>query len=589
MALGLDHPIGLFALASLIPLIILYLIKPKPTNLPIPSLLFFIKRSKISKKNKILRHFQNELLFYIQLLTLFFLALVIMQPYLTRTKDLASDNKIFILDVSASSQVLEGDKIRFELAQEKINTLATSGKNTLILAKNTPLVALQNAQKTDFLRYLKTIKPSEEETALGDAILLGGELIKEKGRVIVLSDFINTKGISPQRAKNTLEGKGIAVDFINTALTPRKNIGIINLVVDDQFTTVYVKNYAQEPVTVPLLVNTKLTTTLTIKPGNTEPYSFPTVDGVAEIKLDIIDDFPVDNIVYANTPDDRVINVLYITNNPSKFVQSALTANDHVRVTIAQPPIIPKEPYDIYIIHNIQPVNILPGSFEDIAKTIREKGGAAIVHAQDTILIDYKDLAPITITNITTGGAITTDHINRFTRDVDFGATKRVYQGTTKGNPVIFARVNATPILALQELGKGKIFYYGILESESEFKISPGYPVFWVNLIKYLKGQQDLRDINLKTGTTFLSDNGDQLILDKTGVYTLPSGRIAVNLLNDKESTINPEETTGNEITQYIIEPVKDTDKRTYQVPILLILLALVLFEMIYIKIRGEV
>ncbi len=590
MTFGFDHLFGLFALLSVIPLIILYLIKPKPVKLSIPSLMFFIAHSKVSKKNKILRYFQNELLFYIQLFTLLLLALAIAQPYLIQKKDISSEHKIFVLDVSASSQVLENGKTRFALSQEKIKAFANSDKNTLILAKNMPIVALQDAKKADLLSFIQQLQPSEEETNLGDAIILAGELVKNKGRVIVFSDFISTKGMTPERAKNTLEGKGIHVDFISTVLGPRSNVGIINLFIDDTLTNIYVKNYDPVPHDVPVLLNNQKITSMSIKPGNTEIHSFPTVKGVSEVRIDIADDFPPDNKLVLTTPDDPTIRVLYITNNPSKFIQAALGSYDHIKVTLAQPPIIPKEQYDLYLIQNVNIQTLLPGTFEELAQRVHDHGGSVIVHVQpNSASLDYKQLELLHITNTTTGGLILTEQSNRFTTGIDFGTLKKTYQGRLAPSTLSIASAVNSTVLALREYGKGKIFYYGIPEEDSEFKINPDYPVFWVNLLKYLKGQRDLRDINLKTGTTFLDDKNNQLVLDKIGIYNLPGQRIAVNLLSDKESAINPQKPSTDVISHYQLETIQDTYKQEFYWMLLLLAFLLILFETIYLKIRGEV
>ena len=46
------------------------------------------------------------------------------------------------------------------------------------------------------MSYLNRHPGTEEESSIGEAILLAGETItNNKGRVVVLSDFINTKGL----------------------------------------------------------------------------------------------------------------------------------------------------------------------------------------------------------------------------------------------------------------------------------------------------------------------------------------------------------------------------------------------------------
>src|SRR3989344_1204070 len=107
MAFELGNVIGFLGFLSLIPLIILYLIRPRPTNLKVPSLMFFFSKEKSTTAESILRHFHEDLLFYLQLLVLTLLALSLAQPLLTVKRDAVSSNIVFVLDASASSQVVE--------------------------------------------------------------------------------------------------------------------------------------------------------------------------------------------------------------------------------------------------------------------------------------------------------------------------------------------------------------------------------------------------------------------------------------------------------------------------------------------------
>ena len=74
MLFEFGNTLGWLAFLSLIPLIIIYLIKPKPTKLKVPSLMFFMKRTNTSTAQSLFRRFQNDLLFLIQLLVLLLLA-----------------------------------------------------------------------------------------------------------------------------------------------------------------------------------------------------------------------------------------------------------------------------------------------------------------------------------------------------------------------------------------------------------------------------------------------------------------------------------------------------------------------------------
>ncbi len=588
MAFGFDNILAFSAFAALIPLIIIYLIKPRPVKQAVPSLMFFIKQSRLSKKDTFFRHFQRDILFLLQLLAISLLAFSATQPYLTTTKDVSSVNTVFVLDVSASSHVKEGQTTRLEAAKEKIKELS-GDKTTLILSKATPLIALQDADKTDLMSYLNRHPGTEEESSIGEAILLAGETItNNKGRVVVLSDFINTKGLNPETAKNILITKGIHVDFISTAGQEKNNVGIIKLVPGETAITGYVKNYNTQEQTVTLSTQGQ-EQALTIQPGGIETFLITPQEAVTEIILKPEDDFMTDNKVYVSKPNLNNLKLLLITNNKSKFVEAALNSLEGITLDIAEPPLITNEDYDVYIIHNINKNIILPGTFEAIKEKVKQ-GASVIIHAQpDSAAINYQGLNPLPLLNLsTTPTAIITDNINAFTRDIDFGTAKTFFTTDTH-NTTTIASANGNTLISLTPLGDGVLAYYGILEKDSDFKLNPSYPLFWTGLINFLTDTPDLEDINLKTGTTIHTQDGTFHTLEKTGLVQIGDQTLAVNLLNEEESTINPTQTFGKTITTYLLEPVRDEVKTRLFYHLLLLGTLLVTLEFAYMKARGEV
>src|SRR3989338_4129126 len=137
---GFTNPIGWIAFASLIPLIILYLIRPKPKEMEIPSLMFFIKASSTSKERSFFRRFVKDWLFLLQLLILILLSLSIVSPFLTVKKDVASSNVVLVIDASASSQVKDSGT-RFKRAIENADEYLGK-KTSIIIAKGNSLIGL---------------------------------------------------------------------------------------------------------------------------------------------------------------------------------------------------------------------------------------------------------------------------------------------------------------------------------------------------------------------------------------------------------------------------------------------------------------
>ncbi len=593
---SIGNPSGLWALLALIPLIILYLIRPKPKVMPIPSLMFFLKSSGARKLNSFLKQITRDWLFLIQLLMLIALALTFAQPFTKYQHDVTASNTVIVLDVSASSQVEEGSKTRFELSVAQAKKVL-GNKNTIILAKDVPFIALQDATAEQASKFLNGLKPRETPSKIGEAIILAGEALGE-GRVVVISDFINTGGQDPDVAKAVLQSKGLVVDFINIAGPPRSNVGIIQLDAGNDQTTVYVKNYDAQQKTVPLKIGSTQTT-LTISSKGTETYSFKTPTGATKVEIQANDDFPVDNEAFLSAPAGGKSKVLLVANNASIFLKNALLASGEFDVTMTEPPVIAQGKFDVILINNIDMRQLLPGTFEDIRKKA-EEGATVIVAVQDNSeKIDYKGLLPVKFSGRSDGGFVDVEQLNRFTKNIDFGKTDYVLKAETVGDQTVIASVGGIPAITFKPSGAGKLVYYGIPET-SDFKYSPHFPIFWTELIKFVTEQQDVKNLNYRTGETLLLDEEQTiktptrvlkraaLILDEQGVYELEDRVIAVNLVDELESNINMDKKIGTKSVDYELKPVKETREFHWEIWLLAIALALVVFEVFFIKYRGD-
>ena len=581
--------LGWYTFLALIPLIIIYLIKPRPTKLKIPSLMFFMKNVNTSTAHSLFRHFQNDLLFFIQLLIFLLLAFSIVEPVLVLNRDVVSSNIVFVLDVSASSKVIESNNMtRFEIAKDKIKDLATS-KNSLILLKSYPVVALQSVGRSSLLRYLDRLQPTDDTTDIASAISLGGEILgSSKGRIVVVSDLIVSKGISADVAKNVLESRGIHVDFLDTKTDLRSNVGIVDMIIRGEDVNLYLKNYNNIAKDISFKVN-KEVSEIHIGPLSVEPFVFTLNDNLTIAKIIEQDDFLTDNEVVITRPYLDKIKVLFISNKPSKFLKAAFTSIDDVVVSFAEPPIIPDDEYDVYILDGVDKNKLVVDNFGSVMRKVRDRGKAAVVVAQpDSDKMNYEGLLPVRFNGFVSGGLVDVQQINRFTKDIDFGIIKNIFN-VDSADGTNLVSVNGTGLVSLFKVGGGSVVYYGILDSESDFKLTPGYPVFWNNLIYFLVGREDLNNVNLKSGTVFGFLN-ETVVLDKQGLHNLNGKPIAINLLNEKESDISFVDVSSDIKTASAkLDKIKSDVDYDLAVYLSSLILLLILFELFYIKFRGEI
>ncbi len=601
MVIALGSVIALGALGFLIPLIIIYLIRPNPIVMEIPSLMFLMKYTGRTKLSSFLKQFIRDWLFVIQLLIFLLLIFSLTKPFMTYEYDISAQNTVIVLDASASMQAKEGSYTRFEEAISKAKSVL-GAKNTVILAKEIPAIGIKDASANDVIKYLHTIKPTDSLSRIGDSIILAGEALKDEGRVFVISDFINTGGQDPNTAKSVLEAKGLVVDFVNVATKAASNVGIIDLDADNEMATVYIRNYDDVQRTVGFKAG-DVDKQISIAPKSTETFSFKTPGGVTLLELTANDDFDVDNRVYLSAPEDGKIKVALVANNMSIFLKNALQASGDADVTVVQPPVVPTTGFNIYVLHSINPAQLLPGTFSELYSAV-EQGASLVVHAQENSdKLDYQKLLPMKLDGRGAPGFISVDQLNKFTQNIEFGSVTSYFKTADKDfSFTTLASLGNDTIIGIGKAGLGKLAYFGILESQSEFKFSPGYPIFWTELMRYLTGQLELTSLNYKTKDTLILDaetkiktpkNGvvDQatLILETTGVYELPDRKLAVNLLDEKESDINMKEAIGAKSTDFELKPVKETRNFDFDTALLAAACIVLLLELLFVKYRGDI
>ncbi len=597
-------PAGLWALLGLGPLIALYLIRPKPKQLQVPSLMFFFHNTGRSRLTNFLKQITRDWLFVLQLLLLLLLALANAQPSTIVQHDITAQNTVLVIDVSASSQVREGLQSRFDIGISKAKQVLGS-RNTIILAKDVPLIGVQDASAGDVVSFLNTLKPRETSTRLGDAIILAGEILNGKeGRVIVISDFVNTGGVEPGVARSVLEARGLVVDFISTASSShRRNVAITDLDVRQESTTVFLRNY--EPVEVSASVSAgEFSKQVVIPASGTETVSFETPSGKTVVKLGVDDDFAVDNQAFISAPGAGKLRVLYLTSNASVFLTTALGALPGVEVVVGEFPIVPSGEFEVYVLQNIDSRAVLAGSLEQIGREV-EKGKVLIIHAQpDNADVDYKGLLTVRLSELSAKAPIEVVNPTSFTQGVDFGKLDEHFKAVVvDARSTVFLSAFDQPLLVVAQRGKGRIAWFGMLERASDFKYAPDYPIFWNEFIKFLVARPDVHALNLRTKDSLVLSRPESIIfpngktvvqssavLEHVGFYELSDRSVAANLLDDAESAINPSSDAVQLVSgSFELKPVREPRVLPLETVLLWIVFALVLVELFYIKLRGDV
>ncbi|WIM43649.1 VWA domain-containing protein [Methanosarcina mazei] len=621
-----QNPLALAALLSVIPLIIIYMLRPKPAVLSIPSLMFVLKLDRERKRvyaslTKVVR----DPLFLIQLLMLILLSIGAAGYYYTSEEPLSGEHTVLVLDTSASMQV----DSRFEDAV-RIADGYVSKKNSIILASNIPQLALEGGSASAAEDIFNKVKPGAGTADLSAAVTTGMRLLSEEGgRIIVISDFTNWVGDDPVASKNLAESYGLKVNFIKVG-KPAENIGIINgwiEAVDREYGyTGVVKNYRSESKTVEIMTgrgtsgNASKSFTLDVPAGGTNQFKLANLGpGTTTISLNVDDSLDVDNKAYISIPDTSGQHILYVTDNGKLPSKTALSLVPNIDLEIRKSLPSALDSYTLVVLAQKQ--NPIANSSVDKIETYVRNGGNAVFIASEALspektevgLVKLLPVKPLGVEEAENGLKVKETLKSSITEDMKSEEISvRRYMNATErtGSTTLVATESGIPLLSYWQTGKGTIFYMGLNDELGDgawnnFHNLPEYPVFWIKLVEWLGGIGDISEYNLEAGTvTSLSKTeeirtpsktltANSLLYDEVGIYEVSGKRIAVNMYDDRESntTVDSSElisrslendepktmksetyTARNEITNYLIG----------------ILFLLMLLEILIVRGRGE-
>jgi len=623
-----ENPLALAALLSVIPLIIIYMLRPKPAVLSIPSLMFVLKLERERKRvYASLTKIVQDPIFLIQLLMLILLSIGAAGYYYTSQEPLSGEHTVLILDTSASMQV----DSRFADAV-KIADGYVSKKNSIILASDTPLLALEGGDASSAKDIFSKVKPGAGTADLSAAITTGMRLLSKEGggRIIVISDFTNSKGDDPVSSKNLAESYGISVNFVKVG-KPANNIGIINgwiEATDGKYGyTGVIKNYKDQDEKVKIetgrgISGNSTSFSLDVPAGGTKQFTLGNIGpGTTTVQLNVKDSLPVDNKAYISIPDTSKQRILYVTDDGKLPSKTALSLLPNSNLSVAKTVPSSLDSYTLVVLAQKE-TPIANDSVETIENYVRNGGNAVFIASgalapekTEVGLIKILPVKPTEIENETNGTDLGVEEVQQssITKDIRSDEISvHTYLNATErtGSTTLVALKNGVPILSYWQVGKGTIFYMGLGDELGDnawnnFHNLPEYPVFWIKLVEWLGGTGDISEYNLNTGTlTSLSKTqeiktpsktftSNHILFDEAGIYEISGKKIAVNLYNDKESntTVDASDVIQRSVAEdkpKLVRADTYTAKNDITDYLIGILFLLMLAEILIVRRRGE-
>ena len=623
---------AVYLFAVFIPVIILYLLRPKPKDLHVPSLMFIMEIEQRRRFRSLFRRILHDPLLLMQLLALALLIMAIADPfYSTQETIRVTKDVVVVIDVSASMQAGTRLEQAKSIAAAIISDFGPNDKVSLILAENVPLVLLRQGDKNKAQSLVDAIHPKATPTGLGGAILLASDIIKgsevERG-IYAVSDFSTYEGIDPIAAQRTAFSQGISVEFIKVG-APADNCGIISARSgrgpDYCFAEVLVKNYGVEKdvrADLALGGTNADSETKKIAAGATDLFRLSgrcsSDRQEAAISLSPVDGMPADDIVYQIIPEAPDLDVLLIREKSSdEHLKFALESLQGVTVSENFPPIYPDSysGYDTVVFQDAKPENVLGGTFPQLKDFVEAGGRLIVVGFEGLTKIPIErlaDLLPVDIAKLVVSDTVPSKRFSHeVLADVDLNEilAHRYLYADEKVGSVTILELAGNPALTVWDVGSGKAVYFGIGSSGnwSDFYLKPSFPIFWHNLIYWVNKDKTAGNVlNLRTGEEFSAGEvemrvrkpsgevviGTDIMVDEIGIYQNEGSgeRAAASLLNDGESDVSYSIDAGSAQFQSdynVTESQEEVVKELFWI-LAAVAVALLLIEWFYYKRRGS-
>lgn len=525
------NPYALLGLLSILPLIVLYLIKPRPRDILFPSIRFLVAGK--AKRSAALSRMIKDPLFWLQLLILVLLSIAAAGPYALERGSPGS-HLVLVLDLSASMESTFQNALSIASSE-----LSGYDRVSVVLAESIPVVALREGSPDEVRSLLDKIDvldiPADISSAMNLAYTLTGP---EGGDILVISDFISWIGDDPGATRDSLIATGASIVFADTG-GGGDNVGIVGGWLTETYEginyTCRVHNYGPAR---------DITIKVTSQGGSSEHRAFVDADddyylslslpsGISTISLDVKDAISADNIAYIYSPQRERTRILYIGKiSPALAALRAIGSVDTVGV--------PKG-YDLVVIRN--------SSLDGDLNRYVDSGGKIVYIPQESS--PSPEYLPVRITGRVNRTDIPWARNPVFGEEIHFEeiGIRSYIEAMPRRGATTMVEVNSVPLLAYWQLGKGLVVY-NALEYGSDFHLRPEYPVFWYEMVRWLTGAPSLEDLNRKTGvvvpldrsTTIRTPGGtitaQLLLLDRVGLYTFDGRTIAANLYDPIESDL---------------------------------------------------
>jgi hypothetical protein len=538
-------PLGFAALLAAVPIVLLYLIRPDPRRVRLPTFRFLSEERREEAANPLFERLQRSVLLLLQLLVIILAATALATPYVPVSESSTIEETVLVVDASASMSVADGGGTRFSRAVSAARDEVTS-TTSVVVSGGGAGVALRRGDPDEARQALDDLSATDAPGDLRAAISSATAVAGEGARIVVVSDFADESAW--QDAVRVARARGLSVDLRQFARGGAGNVGFIDRSFSGTEVTLTVKNYGESEArrTVALAGASK---SVTLGAGDVETVTLPVPAGGGQAKLTPGDALAADDVSYVAAPSDATIDVLLLTNDRNRYLATALSVVEPVELTVDNPPTTVEGSYDVIIYSNVEASRLLTGNVAAGREVLADGGGVAI-QAQADVPQKYGDLLLVDPQGTARNPTLAAPADDELTRGISFPPPEQYVRGSLTSGRALLSTTDGTPILATERRDGGRVLYYGYIEEASAFKYDYQYPIFWKRAVYALAGRRPLAELNQETGGRLQFGNRTSVAtpggtvaaaavrLDDAGFYETGSNRYAASLLSESESDV---------------------------------------------------
>lgn len=570
-----EFPLGLAALAGIIPLIIVYLLKPRPKQVILPSLMFIQKigQNVLDSRRKITKKITDPL-FFLQLLALILVSIAIAGPVLD---DISENSKKVVIIIDSSSSMTVPDRIN-NARSAAIESLGE--ENTIIAAESIPVVLAKAVDAANAKELISSMKAKNTPSDVPKSILtVVNDKENKDSRIVVISDFENWVGRTPETNIKIANAQNMQLEFLQVG-RPTPNYAIVNGYLKDRNDGTYeytctVKNFNNKSAKLDVQMESKSGMFSTQKVSNsisldgfgTQQIKFSSIpQGTSTVEILNKDAVPCDNLAHISIPEVTPKKILILTDlDPAVSKSPVITALSLMPDTLVDvrydlPDDFAK--YDTFVID----CEHKPLSTSTVRKVVANaKNGKDLIVIGNGCLYNSSEMhglypvLPVNIVSIKEDNSHsieTTGSGKHIFKDISFNEVylHRYLVAVPRENTSVLAEIDGVgPVVCTWNINNGTTTYVGLsdnVENEAwnNFPTVPTYPVFWAKLLKYMWGIDDISETNVNTGRYQAFDQDTRIktpaetisskfvYYDECGLYNLNQKTVAANLYDSAES-----------------------------------------------------